>query len=311
MPELSVVIPTYRRHAALRRTLAALRAQTAAPGRFEVIVVDDPVADEPAAVAAALGALGRPVTHLHRQRRGVSAARNQGWRAARAPVVLFIGDDILADPDLVAEHLAFHAAHPRVEAAVVGHVRWADELRVTSLMVWLDNGIQADFGRLDAGAPAHWSDFVTSNVSIKREMLERVAGFDEVNFPFLYEDTDLGLRLHEAGMELHYEPAARAQHLHRPTVAEWKKRLAATARAERRFVELHAALEPYFERRFRTALGRRRALGSAARALLALDRRGVLDVTPRVLAELDLYYLQRLGPAFLAEWDAQRPGAGA
>ncbi len=38
---VSVVIPTYNRAAKLRQALRSLAAQSAAPGTFEVVVVDD------------------------------------------------------------------------------------------------------------------------------------------------------------------------------------------------------------------------------------------------------------------------------
>lgn len=41
--EISVVIPTYRRHDALTRTTAALAGQSLTADAFEDIVVDDPV----------------------------------------------------------------------------------------------------------------------------------------------------------------------------------------------------------------------------------------------------------------------------
>ena len=69
MAELSVVIPTYRRRDALPRTLEALERQTIGPDAFEVIVVDDPLEDDSAAVAALLGADARPQRGLARGER--------------------------------------------------------------------------------------------------------------------------------------------------------------------------------------------------------------------------------------------------
>ena len=301
MPELSVVIPTFRRQVTLRRTLEDLMAQTARD--FEVIVVDDPVDDDPADVASAIAEAGIEARQLHRERRGVSAARNEGWRAARAPVVLFLGDDILAAPDLVAHHLAFHRANRREEAAAVGHVRWADELKRTPLMVWLEQGVQAGYGRLDAGGEPSWGDFLTTHVSVKRTLLERAGGFDEERFPFLYEDVDLGLRLHALGMELAYLPQARAEHLHAPTPGEWRARMAETARAERRFVEKHPGREAHFERRMREAVAAPPARFALARRLATRVPPGLPWLGRRVHWHLDLGYRQALAPEFLAAWD--------
>src|SRR5581483_10094866 len=93
-----------------------------------------------------------------------------------------------------------------------------------------------------------------ANVSLKRQMLERVDGFDEERFPFLYKDTDLGYRLYEHGFHLLLRRPAGAEHLHATTLEDWKGRMAATARAERTWAELRPELGAHFHDRFADAL---------------------------------------------------------
>jgi GT2 family glycosyltransferase len=307
MAELTIVIPTFRRHAILARTLDALEGQRDAEGRFAVVVVDDPAGDDPDAVAAAIAAERRPyeVAQLHTDvPDSVSAKRNVGWRAADTQLVLFIGDDILADPGLVAAHLAWHERHPEPELAMLGHVRWADEIEPTPFMRWLDRGIQFDYERLE-GTEAGWGMLYTSNVSLKRELLERVGGFDEERFPFIYEDTDLGWRLERAGMRLVHDPGARAEHLHEPTIDAWRSRMAATARAERRWTRLHPELEPYFERLLRTAAEEPppKQVGLALRLANHVSPDGRV-IGRRVWWRVDRHYRRLLAPPFLEAWDA-------
>jgi GT2 family glycosyltransferase len=307
LPELSVVIPTYRRRDALPRTLAALERQTVDRARFEVIVVDDPVEDDSPAVADLVAAGERPfeTRQLHREERGVSAARNAGWRAARAPLVMFLGDDILPAPDALAEHLAWHERHPEEEVAVLGHVTWARELRPTLFMRWLERGVQFDYGVL-TGDEAAWTHFYTSNVSLKRALLERAGGFDEQRFPFLYEDIELGYRLREQGMRLLYNRRAAAEHLHATTVDEWRGRMAATAEAERRWVELRPEMEAHFKQRFEMAADGIR-LPRAVLAAPKLIPPGTPLIGNQVWKLADRYFLQQLAPDYLSAW----AGAGA
>lgn len=301
MPELSVVIPTYRRRDALPRTLDALERQTVGTRAFEVLVIDDPVEDDSEAVARDVDAGRRPyaVRHLHRDRRGVSAARNAGWQAADAELVMFIGDDILAAPDLLARHLALHRVEPGEETGVLGRVVWARELKVTPFMQWLDRGYQFDYGAL-RGGEAPWTHLYTSNVSLKRSLLERIGGFDEERFPFLYEDLDAGRRLSEHGLRLLYEPGAIAEHLHPTGVDDWRRRMAATAAAERRWITTYPDMPAWFHDRFERAAARPRIpplLGHAAARLPS--------GTPGARAAhalADLHFRQELAPAFLDAW---------
>jgi GT2 family glycosyltransferase len=309
MPELSVVVPTYRRRDALPRTLDALERQTAARDEFEVIVVDDPVEDDSQAVAAAIGAERRAlaVRHLHRDARGVSAARNAGWRAAHAPLVLFIGDDILPAPRTLEEHLAWHRRHPEDEVGVLGRVEWASELQVTPFMRWLERGIQFDYGSLrEHEAP--WTHFYTSNVSVKRTMLERIDGFDEERFPFLYEDLDVGRRLSEHGFRLLYNPAALGEHLHPAELEEWRGRMAATARAERRWVATYPDMPAWFHDLFAAAERRPRVPALPGRLAARVPQRIPL-VGPLAGAVADLHFRQQLAPAFLEAWRAEPAAA--
>jgi glycosyltransferase involved in cell wall biosynthesis len=304
MPELSVVIPTYRRRDALPRTLDALGRQTIDPEAFEAIVVDDPVDDDSDAVAAAIRAEARAfkVHQLHREARGVSAARNAGWHAARSRLVMFIGDDILPAPGMLAEHLDWHRCHPEEEVGVLGRVEWAGELRVTPFMRWLERGIQFDYGSL-GGGEAPWTHFYTANVSLKRAMLERIGGFDQDRFPFLYEDLDVGRRLSNHGFRLLYNPAALGEHLHATAVEDWRGRRAATARAERRWVSVYPDMPAWFHDLFRAA-ERRPRIPALVGQVASRVPPGVPVIGHRAAAVADLHFRQRLARSFLDAWQA-------
>jgi GT2 family glycosyltransferase len=300
---ISVVIPTYRRHDALARTLAALERQTVGAEAFEVIVVDDPVDDDPDAVGRAVAPARRPfaIRHLHRVGHGVSAARNAGWRAAHAQLVMFLGDDILASPRLIEEHLAWHERRGGEAVGVLGLVRWAAELPDTPFMRWLDRGMQFDYPAI-GGEEASWFNFYTSNVSVPRAALEQIGGFDEERFPFLYEDLDVGYRLsRQLGFRLLYNRAAEAEHLHRTTIDEWRRRMAATATAERAWVRYRPEMPAYFHDRFADAAALPPARGRG-RHLLRWVAPELPVIGPRAWHSADLYYRQQLAGAFLDQW---------
>ena len=135
-PQLSIVIPTLGRDGTLARVLGRLEHQTAGDPFEVLVVVDDRETDLPA-VDRALADRPFPVRRLTRPRPGASSARNTGWRAAASGLVLFLDDDVLPEPPLLSEHLAWHRRHPQREVGVLGLVRWADELSVTPFMRWV------------------------------------------------------------------------------------------------------------------------------------------------------------------------------
>lgn len=299
-PELSVVIPTLRRQGVLRRALDRLEAQDTPPEAFEVVVVADAREEDFEAVAKAVAGRRYEARALQSDVAGASAARNRGWRAARAPLILFIDDDTLSLPSLVSEHLAWHRDNPQDEVGVLGHVDWAAELTVTPFMRWLDRGLQFGYGNIQ-GREAPLTNFYTANASVKRAMLERVGGFDEAEFPFRYEDTDMARRMAPFGFRLLYNPNAPGEHLHAVTLEAWHRTVAIVARAERRFMRRYPDATPFFFNLFTRPAEplRWRALGARLAPIVPAT---VPWLGPRVWARARATYRQELAQPFLAAW---------
>jgi GT2 family glycosyltransferase len=295
---LSVVISTFERAAVLSRVLDSLDAQTAA-GSFDVVIGVNAADADTASVERVAAGRPYPVRVVQGEVPGVSASRNRGWRSAAGTVILFLGDDMLPAPDLVARHLAHHAEDPGSELGVLGHVRWADELPHTPFMDWLEQGVQFDFGTI-RGTQAAWWHLYACNASLKRELLERVGGYDE-DFRWGYEDLDLGLRLHHLGFRLLYDREAEVEHLHPPTLEAFRERMRIVAGAERQFVTKHPEADAYFLRRFERA----EALPPARSRGVKLARfvpPGLPVIGTRVWFSAARWFDQQLAPAFLQAW---------
>jgi len=291
----------------LKRVLDGYSRQTVAPDRFEVIVVMDCADPDPGAVDEAIGTRPYPVRRLTGHRPGLSANRNTGWRAAAAPIVLFTDNDTIPVPEFVAEHLAWHADNPQDEVAVVGHVRWAPELKLTPFMRWLDEGVQFDYGSI-AGTEAAWAHLYGANSSVKKALLERVGDFDEERLPYLYEDLDWAYRAREHGLRVLYNRRALVDHV-RPgmTLEFWKEKARRMAAAERQFVTKHPEMEPWFHKKF-SAAARRPPLRGRAIRLAPYVPEWVPWLGPRVWRNARIAYWQELAPHFLAGWDEAAAG---
>jgi len=300
MEGLSVVMPTLGRRMTLPRALARLRGQE---GLLEVLLAADAEADRDG-VEHAWSAAGLPGRLVRGATPGASAARNEGWRAARGAVVLFLDDDVLAEPGLAAAHAREHAADPAADLAVLGGVRWADDLRVSAFMRWIE-GLQFDFAAMEPGALTGWWHFYTANASVKRAALEQVGGFDARGLPFGYEDLDVAKR---ARLRVRYVPTAAAQHEHAMTLEQWRGRVERLAWSERRFVARHPEVAPFFHDRFAAAPVAPRARGRAARVVDLVPER-VPRLGPLVHDVARLYWEQELAERFLAAW--RRAGEGA
>lgn len=293
--DLTVVVPTRDRWpGVLARTLAALRDQSVSG--FETIVVVDGTdqrlpPDLPARVVV-------------KDHGGPGAARNAGAQAATRSLLLFLGDDMVPTPELVARHLAAHAAHPGREVGVLGHVDWHPDVARNRILRWLSwSGSQFDYRALvghdseDVG----FGRFYSCNVSLDRAFFLDAGGFDEA-FTFCYEDLDCGWRLHQAGLRLLYEPQARALHLHTYDWAGLQARFEAVAEGERLMAAKHDWFTPFFRQRVERAAARPRVSGLWPRLVDWVPTRAT-RLRRAAEARADTWYYQRLAPSFLAAWD--------
>jgi len=216
---LSVVIPSMNKVALLRQTLAALQAQDPAPGGpWEVVVVNDGSTDGTAGYLASLHAWAEPQLQVVSppQNVGRARARNLGAQAARGDYLLFLDDDIVAPPGLVAAHLQVLESHPG--CGTIGYAVTAPDLVDGPHFHYLDTRGAA---RLAPG-PAPGRFFVTQNAAVPREKFLAIGGFDEGFAAYGFEDMEVAFRLEdEAGLRFETLAAPVPRHVHHHTVSEY------------------------------------------------------------------------------------------
>jgi GT2 family glycosyltransferase len=188
-PRIAVVVPTRDRPSALRRCLAALRAQTAT---VEVVVVDDGSAREEHVSAAAEQA---GATLVRCEGAGPAAARNAGARRSRAPVVCFTDDD--CEPERAwAEALAAPILAGQAEASAGSTV--VREGATAADRAWA--AIVADLQRQAAAPGSASPGFApTANLACSRRLTEELP-FDEAFPTAAGEDRDWAERAAARGM---------------------------------------------------------------------------------------------------------------
>ncbi|HEX2214639.1 MAG TPA: glycosyltransferase, partial [Mycobacterium sp.] len=180
--QFAVVVPTIGRPS-LHRLVAELDG-SAGPTPHAVIVVDDRrYPSPPLSIESRL-----PITVLQSGGRGPAAARNVGWRHSRADWICFLDDDVVPQPDWFAA-VAEDIAKADVESAAASQ-------GVVEVPRVAGRKATDDERRTQRLADAQW---ITADMAVRRHVLVAVGGFDE-RFPRAYrEDSDLGLRIMQAG----------------------------------------------------------------------------------------------------------------
>ena len=221
---LSVVIPTYGKAETLVKVLDHLETQTLPREAFEVLVVDDGSPDDtPERMARIAATTSLRLRSLRHENRGVSATRNRGAREANAPIVLFIQDDIVATPDLLARHLELHRRHPEPTAAAVGRVTWPPDWPLDHFMYWLDHGgPQFHYDEILGRKTITFKHFYTCNVSLKRQAILDNPFDEEIVYGF--EDIELAHRLQARSFTFYFDERALGYHYHRRSFENFRRR---------------------------------------------------------------------------------------
>jgi GT2 family glycosyltransferase len=230
IPLACVVMPTYGRRASLIRVLTALADQKSADGAFEVIVVCDGDSDGSAAACRRLApTLPYKLRIVEQSNAGPATARNRGVQAAIAELIIFLDDDVLPDPLLIATHLAAHAGRSRL-ASIGPLLHPADE--VLSLWgAWEQRMLDRQYTAMQEGRwQATYRQFYTGNAAVRKEDILAVGGFDP-SFKRA-EDIELALRLREQGTTFSFLPEAQGLHYVQRSFTAWLRVPAAYGAAD-------------------------------------------------------------------------------
>ncbi|OOO28072.1 glycosyltransferase [Agrobacterium sp. YIC 4121] len=221
--DCSVIIPHRDRQSALGATLASLEKQVTSR-RFEVIVIDDGSIEQPDAML--MTQFSEPhFVFVSQERRGISAARNTGWRRSSGRIIIFLDCDQVTKPDFVENSCLPFDEYPddiiqfgernflTDSADVSGDAPWHQPSRPDERFRVFDL-LSCNMSSIRMG----WHLCYGHNVAVRRETLMRAGGFDEDFTGWGLEDCEFAFRLVSTGSKLVFNPAIAAYHQHHETL---------------------------------------------------------------------------------------------
>jgi glycosyltransferase involved in cell wall biosynthesis len=209
LPDITVVIPTYRREKELVDTVRAMLSQS--HKNFELVVVDQSD-DHLAETKTALQNISdERFRYFRTTPPSLPAARNFALQVARAPIVLYLDDDIVPIKDLVKYHLQVFAEHPEISA--VGGRVMQKGFPVKREVLQFDR-YAISHGVFTASEPGFTNAFPGGNCALKVADALKVGGFETRYYQNAFrEESDMALKMVRAGMRIYYEPRAEILHL--------------------------------------------------------------------------------------------------
>ncbi len=222
---VSIQLPTHNRRDTLQKCLQALFRQNYPNELMEIIVVDDGSTDGTEQFLAELVRnIPIEVKYFRQDNQGPARARNRGIASTDKDIILMTDDDVIADLNLVKEHMEWHNRYVSEQVSILGYVTWSPEVKVSEFMWWCENGgpltryymitdqLEVDFGH-----------FYSGNISLKRTFLQR--NLFDPDFYFGFDDLELGYRLYRQGLKIMYNKRAVGYHLATYDLTRLERRL--------------------------------------------------------------------------------------
>lgn len=209
----TVVVPTFRRRAALARALDGLARQTDAGIAWDVVVVDN----DAGGPATSLPHLPVPARVVVEPNAGSAAARNRGISEATGAITVFLDDDVVPAPDwlrwllepIVAGRCDATGGRVVLDPAVA-RPAWLDEDGLGGyLAAFAPAGDERDLGE---------GEFVvTANAAFATPLLRATGGFradlgPRPGTPLVNDDVLLTRRYVECGGRIRLVPRAVVVH---------------------------------------------------------------------------------------------------
>jgi len=285
MNDISVAVISYNTRALLRQCVASVFAD----GGGDVVVADNGSTD--GTVDMLRQEFGQVRVFVDRSNPGYGAASNAAIERCRSEYVLLLNSDTVVYPGALLALRAYLDAHPRV--AIVGprlcnpdgSLQRSLHQFPTPLITLLDySWVGPLLGRVpglrklyvasdphDRARPVPW--VTGAALAIRKSAFQSVGGFD-ASFFMYYEEVDLSYRLHKAGWETHFTPAAEVMHVGGASTSQqrapmYAQQIGAAIQYSERYQSELGVMLTTFALRFSLAS---RLVGDTARLALTRDR---------------------------------------
>ena len=223
---VSIVIPNYNGKELLTECLPSLeKALEMYQGGGEVILVDDASSDGSVRWTEENFASVRVIALDKNQ--GFGRAANLGISLASNRMVVLLNSDITVDSGFL-QPLIEHFRDPELFAVQPRMNTWSgDGLDLGVNIGHMENGYIRIWNEKETGNQTYL-DFPVPNLyavggamAFDREKWNLLGGFDDIYYPFCWEDIDISYRAWKRGWKVLYEPRSLVNHLHYGTISRF------------------------------------------------------------------------------------------
>ena len=226
LPPVSLVIPNFNGKKLLSQCLPSLLTALAEyPAGGEIVLVDDASSDGSEQWIRDNFSSVRVIAL--RENQGFGRAVNRGIASSSNRMVVLLNSDITVDAGFLSP-LIKHFHDPELFAVQPRMNTWTGD--------GLDLGVNV--GRMENGYIRIWNERESGNqaylnysapnlyavggaMAFDKEKWDLLGGFDDIYYPFCWEDIDISYRAAKRGWKVLYEPESLVNHLHYGTISRF------------------------------------------------------------------------------------------
>jgi len=225
-PLVSVVISTHNRRKNLIRLIRSLLESDYPTSSIEIIVVDDASSDGTFEYIKARFANVNNLKVIRNEREKLaSGARNIGIQHAVGKYIFFVDDDNIMTKDTIRSLVKVMNEHPDI--GLCGpvtvyysnpNVIWCAGAYIkrplyTMIHYMYNKTLQELHTELKIkGMKLIYCDYIPNAYMTRREIVHKIGGFDEENFPIAWEEIDLAIRIRKLGYKIAVVPNSIIMH---------------------------------------------------------------------------------------------------
>lgn len=207
--DASIIIPTYNRTSSIGVLLNSLKKQLTK--NVELIVVEQG-SDNYLRISSHFSEIEAKVTYLFLKKPSLTRARNMGINASKGKIVIFLDDDVIANENLVSNHLKNYKNEQI--GGVVGRVITKNQkIEVKNYNVGKINILGSFSDGYSSNIMQEVDTVIGCNHSWRKDVLIKVGGFDEkFTGNAIREDSDISLRIKKQNYIIMFDPSCEVIH---------------------------------------------------------------------------------------------------
>ncbi len=206
---VSVIIPVLNQERLIENCLKKLLEQNYPSDFLEIIVVDNGSKDKTLDIIRTF-----PVRLITENKKGPSAARNTGIKAAQGEILIFIDSDCVPDANFVKFHVEAHNYHNNRDKKVkliAGGIAGYN----ATLWACCDDVCSWYNSHPNLSPRYEYNAMPTANMSVPADVIHEIGGFDEDIMGA--EDILFCCKAKDNGYRIFFEPKAKVNHHNRHT----------------------------------------------------------------------------------------------